>query len=160
MHVVHLLLGRVAPGPPEAANVKCLWPLDNAPSNTCPPCTASSPVPLHPQVHLTYWSDTSVLVSWATCGAQLRQTTQLTTSNITSVVFYGSSSSNLDQRAEGVATSYAYDYKDKGISYASPVLHHVLLKGKHTAWLASPLAPGRCSTAWSCFAQDPAQPQL
>lgn len=74
-----------------------------------------------------------MLVSWASCDAKLRQTTPLPTSNVTSVVFYGTNSSNLDQRAQGVATSYAYDYKDTGaISYASPVLHHVLLKGKHT----------------------------
>jgi hypothetical protein len=54
----------------------------------------------------------------------------VSTANISSVVFYGTSSSNLDQRAAGVATSHAYDYKDKGISYASPVLNHVLLTGK------------------------------
>jgi hypothetical protein len=60
------------------------------------------------------------------------------TANINSVVFYGTSSGNLDQRAAGVATSYAYDYRGNGTAYASPVLHHVLLKGKYSLAQVSP----------------------
>lgn len=89
--------------------------------------------PLVLQVRLTFWSDTAVLVSWASCDAKLGQNYPVSTDSIRSVVSYGTSSGKLDQKTEGVATSYAYDYtalKGKGINYASPVLHHVQLKGK------------------------------
>lgn len=47
-------------------------------------------------------------------------------------MFYGTSPNSFTAQAEGVATSYAVDFTPlkRGISYASPVLHHVLLKGK------------------------------
>lgn len=86
------------------------------------------------QVHLTYWSSTSLLVSWASCDPTLAgqpgSTAQATnTDGIRSVVFFGSSSDALQHTAEGVATSYANTYAAPGMSYASPVLHHVLLTG-------------------------------
>jgi hypothetical protein len=80
----------------------------------------------------------------------------VSTDNVRSVVYYSTSSGKLDQKTEGVATSYAYDYtalKGKGISYASPVLHHVLLKGKQ---LQPPCATGAFG-ATSTLAVAPAQ---
>lgn len=73
-----------------------------------------------------------MLVSWATCDAQLGNTKPVSTSGIRSAVYYGKSNNQLDSTAEGAATSYAYDYSSLGYgtSYASPVLHHVLLKGE------------------------------
>jgi hypothetical protein len=84
------------------------------------------------QVHLTYWSSTAVLVSWASCDAQLGDSAPqpVPTDSIRSVVYYGSTKDHLKHTAEGVATSYANDYSSTGgVSYTSPVLHHVLLKG-------------------------------
>jgi hypothetical protein len=81
------------------------------------------------QVHLTYWSSSSVLVSWASCDAQLKQLQSVATDSIRSVVHYGTSKDSLHHTAEGVATSYVNEYTGNGTSYASPVLHHVLLKG-------------------------------
>jgi hypothetical protein len=90
------------------------------------------------QVHLTFWSCTTVLVSWATCDAVIGQTTPVPTNNIRSVVYYGKKSDKLHKRAQGHATSYAYDYSGTvGTSYASPVLHHVLLTSKHHTALVS-----------------------
>jgi hypothetical protein len=86
------------------------------------------------QVHITFWSATSVLVSWATCDAQLGTTQPLQprpTAGVKSTVLYGTDSKKLSRTATGVATSYAYDYsksKRPG-TYASPLLHHVLLTG-------------------------------
>jgi hypothetical protein len=64
----------------------------------------------------------------------------VSTDNIRSVVYYATNSGKLDQKTEGVATSYAYDYtalKGNGINYASPVLHHVLLKGEHSGGMGA-----------------------
>jgi hypothetical protein len=75
-----------------------------------------------------------VLISWATCDAQLGTTQPLQplpTAGVKSTVLYGTDSRKLSRTATGVATSYAYDYsrsKRPG-TYASPLLHHVLLKG-------------------------------
>jgi hypothetical protein len=91
---------------------------------------------LHVQVHITFWSVTSVLVSWATCDALLGTTRSLqprSTAGVKSIVLYGTHSKKLSKTATGVATSYAYDYskgKRPG-TYASPLLHHVLLKGEN-----------------------------
>jgi hypothetical protein len=96
--------------------------------------------PFLPQVHLTFWSGTAVLVSWASCDAKLGQNYPVSTDNIRSVVYYATNSGKLDQKTEGVATSYAYDYtalKGNGINYASPVLHHVLLKGEHSGGMGA-----------------------
>lgn len=82
------------------------------------------------QVHLTYWSSSSVLVSWASCDSSTA-TQPRATDNIRSVVFYGTEKHALVSRAEGVATSYAIDHTGLGYgtSYSSPLLHHVLLTG-------------------------------
>ena len=90
-------------------------------------CTPCLHTPL--QVHLTYWSSTSLLASWASCDAVLGSARPVATSNAVNVVWYGTNPHSLDRKAEGVATSYAVDYTGVGASYASPVLHHVLLKG-------------------------------
>lgn len=98
------------------------------------------------QVHLTLWTSTSVLVSWASCDAVLGQSTPVATDGVRSVVFYGSSRDALDSTAEGVSTSYAYDYNGtNGTSYASPLLQHVLLKGTR---LFVPGCRRRRATAW------------
>jgi hypothetical protein len=72
-----------------------------------------------------------VLVSWASCDAQLGATSRVATGGITSRVFFGTAPHRLDRAADGAATSYFYDYSSLGYgtSYASPVLHHVLLTG-------------------------------
>lgn len=88
------------------------------------------------QVHLTYWSSKSVLVSWASCDAQLKQTQSVAADRIRSVVHYGTSKDGLHHTAEGVATSYVNEYAAAGTSYASPLLHHVLLKGGLVGWCA------------------------
>jgi len=82
------------------------------------------------QVHLTYWSSSSVLVSWASCDSSTAAQPR-STDNIRSVVFYGTEKHALVSRAEGVATSYAIDHRGLGYgtSYSSPLLHHVLLTG-------------------------------
>lgn len=89
------------------------------------------------QVHLTCWSSTSVLVSWASCDAAVEQQpgapapARASTAGVSSIVQYGTSRDALQQTAEGVATSYVSDYSSVGgVSYASPLLHHVLLKGE------------------------------
>jgi hypothetical protein len=85
----------------------------------------------HIQVHLTYWSSTSVLVSWATCDAQVTDSAPPPPPvNQHAVVIYGPAPGRYTQAAVGVATSYVYDYgKLKQASYVSPLLHHVLLSG-------------------------------
>lgn len=81
------------------------------------------------QVHLTYWTSTSVLVSFASCAAMLNTTRARSTAGVLSAVFWGASPDTLDRRAEGVATAYAIDYSSRGgVSYSSPLLHHVLLR--------------------------------
>ncbi|WIA32552.1 hypothetical protein OEZ86_003360 [Tetradesmus obliquus] len=86
------------------------------------------------QVHITFWSATSVLVSWASCDAVLGTTQPpqpRPTAGVKSIVLYGTSPKKLRKTATGVATSYANDYsksKRQG-TYASPLLHHVLLTG-------------------------------
>jgi hypothetical protein len=85
---------------------------------------------------LTYWSSNSVLVSWASCDAQLKQSQSVATDRIRSVVHYGTSKDALHHTAEGVATSYVNEYAAAGTSYASPLLHHVLLKGARVVWCA------------------------
>lgn len=53
------------------------------------------------------------------------------TAGVSSIVRYGTSKDALHQTAEGMATSYVSDYSSVGgVSYASPLLHHVLLKGE------------------------------
>lgn len=82
------------------------------------------------QVHLTYWSSTSVLVSWATCDAVVGDSVAaIPTGKAVSIVIYGTASNRLGNTATAAPTSYVYDYRkvDKP-SYASPLLHHVLLK--------------------------------
>ncbi|KAI8477256.1 MAG: Metallo-dependent phosphatase-like protein [Monoraphidium minutum] len=102
------------------------------------------------QVHLTYWSPTSVLVSWATCdAAQGRQpsTTGVTRPDAPPAVTWGpapaggggergaAAAGGGARVARGVVTSYVSDYSAVGQpSYASPRLNHVLLEG---------LQPGR-----------------
>jgi hypothetical protein len=85
----------------------------------------------HLQVHLTYWSSTSVLVSWATCDAQVTGSAPSPPPvNSNSVVIYGPAPGRYTQAAVGVSTSYVYDYGElEQDSYASPLLHHVLLSG-------------------------------
>lgn len=74
-----------------------------------------------------------MLVSWASCDAVLGGSANkaAATDNIRSIVYYGSSSDDLQHTAEGVATSYVntYDHEGLGTLYASPILHHVLLTG-------------------------------
>jgi hypothetical protein len=91
----------------------------------------------------------SVLVSWATCDAILQSSSRsgdctgpakagpvtrpLSTDGLVSRVYWGLDRGNatqLSNLAEGNATSYVYDYMDLiGFKYASPVFHHVLIKG-------------------------------
>ncbi|WIA11592.1 hypothetical protein OEZ85_011697 [Tetradesmus obliquus] len=82
-------------------------------------------------VHLTYWSSTSVLVSWATCDATVADSAPPPpTVNQNSVVLVGPAPRRHTQAVVGVATSYVHDYgKLSQASYASPLLHHVLLSG-------------------------------
>jgi hypothetical protein len=70
-----------------------------------------------------------VLVSWATCDAQVTGSAPPPPPvNSHTVVIYGIAPGRYTQAAVGVATSYVYDYgKLKQDSYASPLLHHVLL---------------------------------
>ena len=89
------------------------------------------------QVHLIYWSSTSVLVSWATCDAVVGNAVAArSTAGATSNVKYGTTSSQLHQTATSVPTSYVYDYRAVEMpSYASPLLHHVILPGELTVVL-------------------------
>ena len=92
----------------------------------------------------------SILVSWATCDAILQSSTMsgnctgpakagtvtrpLSTDGLVSRVYWGVDRGNatqLSNLAEGNATSYMYNYMNyTGINSASPVLHHVLIKGE------------------------------
>jgi hypothetical protein len=108
------------------------------------------------QVVLSYYGSDdsgrmSILVSWATCDAIVQSTNTsgdctgpaqagivtkpLSTTGLVSRVYWGIDRGNTTQLkslAEGNATAYVYDYLDfTGIKYASPVLHHVLIKGRH-----------------------------
>lgn len=76
-------------------------------------------------------------MSWASCDAAVEQQpgaaapARAATAGVSSIVQYGTSKDSLHQTAEGVATSYVSDYSSVGgVSYASPLLHHVLLKGE------------------------------
>eukprot|EP00775_Hariotina_reticulata_P006213 gene6212-6449_t len=83
------------------------------------------------QVHLTFWDSSSILVSWASCDARVAdKVSALKVSTTNSKVSYGDQSNKYDKSATGSATSYTNDYSSlQGgkQSYASPVLHHVLL---------------------------------
>jgi hypothetical protein len=72
-----------------------------------------------------------LLVSWATCDAEVADSAPSPpTVNSNSVVIYGPAPRRHTQAVVGIATSYVYDYgKVKQASYASPLLHHVLLTG-------------------------------
>lgn len=74
-------------------------------------------------------------MSWATCDAVLgtKPLKPLPTAGVKSSVLYGTSSKQLTKTATGVTTSYAYDYSNsrKPGTYASPLLHHVLLQGEY-----------------------------
>lgn len=88
------------------------------------------------QVHLTYWSSTSVLVSWATCDAVVGNAAAAAaaarnTAGAKSIVKYGTSNSQLHDTATSVPASYVYDYQAVEMpSYVSPLLHHVMLTGE------------------------------
>lgn len=75
-----------------------------------------------------------MLVSWATCDAQIadRPLSAMgsSDSSTSSIVLYGTMPGLYDKANVGSSTSYVYDYTDlKQASYASPLLHHVLLQG-------------------------------
>lgn len=94
-------------------------------------------------------------VAWGDCAGTSKKGTvtgPLSTNGITSVVLYGpstggkypysiSTQSFWHQKwpkmvATGQPTSYVYDYSPKGgAKYASPILHHVLIKG-NASWEA------------------------
>jgi len=112
------------------------------------------------QVSLTYYGMdrrglASVLVSWATCDAVIDAQPDLgdctapgvpagvvfkplNTDGLMSAVLYNSQEQHQQKHAKemtatGTPTSYMYDYSSVGgMKYASPVLHHVLLKGELT----------------------------
>lgn len=100
-----------------------------------------SPNSCHHQVRVTYWSVTRVLISWSTCDAVVsREVPRLATNASAAasagppVVLYGTAHGNYSREAIGVTTSYVYDYSEAddgaGLSYASPLIHHVLLTGE------------------------------
>lgn len=118
----------------------------NRPCAAAPAPCAAATAPAHPQppmrrlnrpaaptrqVHLTLWGPTAVLVSWATCDTKLGPSvTPLPTAGAPSDVRYGVASDKLDMTATGAVTSYASNYTSVGyLMYASPRLHHTLLKG-------------------------------
>lgn len=109
------------------------------------------------QVHLTFWSSTSVLVSWDTCDAVVGNSAAArSAAGVKSVVEYGTSSKHLHHTATSSPTSYVYDYQKAGKpSYASPLLHHVLLKGdtrcsQQCQWLRNPGGPQTLHISTSC----------
>ena len=99
------------------------------------------------QVRLTYWTESSVLVSWTTCDAvSAPRVTKLNTEGMTSLIALGTASNKYTQNFTGVATSYVASYKWPAgqpfwatapeqafartvLEYASPAIHHVLLTG-------------------------------
>jgi hypothetical protein len=102
-------------------------------SSTHTPCHPKPDRVTRPKVHLTYWTPTSVLVSWATCDAAngLQVSAARSTTGASSTVRLGTAPGSLGRAATGAATSYLQDYRALDHpSYASPVLHHVLLSGE------------------------------
>jgi hypothetical protein len=98
-------------------------------------------------VRLTYWTESSVLVSWSTCDAvSAPRVTKLSTAGMTSLVALGTAPDAYTRNFTGVAASYAINYRwppgapswatpaqqafaRSVLEYASPALHHVLLTG-------------------------------
>lgn len=100
------------------------------------------------QVHLTMWSETSMLVSWATGLGRDGPTSQAPEpydpDAVASFVQYGTDAGSLEQTKGGNLTDgvtvnrvvYTYEYgpgdgavNGEGTVYQSPILHHVLLDG-------------------------------
>ena len=99
-----------------------------------------------------------MLVSWSTCDAVVSRDVpplptpppaaaaaaapglvsglQSTAGSQVPVVLYGTAPGNYSKQATGTTTSYVYNYTQAedgaGLSYASPLIHHVLLTGKPT----------------------------
>ena len=99
------------------------------------------------QVHLTMWSEDTMLVSWATglgrVGPASKAPQAYDADSVASWVEYGTDASNLDGRKGGNITDgatvnrvvYKYEYgpgdgaiDGQGTVYQSPILHHVLLE--------------------------------
>lgn len=93
------------------------------------------------QIHISLWNDTTMLISWAQGNgmvypASKAPDTRYNTSGVTGVVWYGTSSSKLGEKATCEPITYTYRYgaaagtlDGEGTVYHSPLLFHVLLAG-------------------------------
>ncbi len=89
------------------------------------------------QVSIAYWGPGKYLISYVTGYAQVSPSPKPSTtanSTLPSAVRYGTASVQLTSNATGRAITYSYDYTPYGgLSYASAVIHHVLLSGLQPA---------------------------
>lgn len=108
------------------------------------------------QIHLTYFGEDAMLVSWATGEGQVG-TVQLKpppTDSVQSIVQLGTSPGSLTITVTGAAYTYAYDFNEprqarSNYTYTSPLLHHAVATGEpaciHTiALTGTHAAAGAC----------------
>lgn len=83
------------------------------------------------QIHITYWKEDSVTVTWVTGEPQMApHVRKVSHHTVKSFVQYGKDSNDLKDEAKGHQDSYKQVYEgfQGALSYASGLIHHVKLK--------------------------------